>query len=68
MIDKPFRVHRHHDNHSIKFAIVHTADGVLCTLDDVTYAYRIVELLNDDVLRATGTSASEGKGSSKSTG
>ena len=39
------------------WAIKHHSDGIICWLDDVTYAYRLCDLLNRDELTCEGRSS-----------
>ena len=62
MLDKPYRVERRQDcvngrrfTVDTTWAIVRTGAGVVCTTTDVSWAYLIVALLNDDEeLQAAG--------------
>jgi predicted phosphohydrolase len=62
MLDKPYRVERreaevsgYHRAVETTWAIVRTGAGVVCTTTDVSWAYLIVALLNDDEqLQAAG--------------
>jgi hypothetical protein len=60
MQDKPYRVERRERegrSHSTvtSWAIIRTGAGVVCTTKDVSWAYLIVALLNDDdKLQAAG--------------
>lgn len=58
----PFRVERdvrldHNSNRTwVTYSIHRTGDGKLCHTDDVTFAYRLVDLLNaDEITRRDGT-------------
>jgi hypothetical protein len=51
MMDAPFRVVREvrgsHGVYTVGWAIKRTGENTVCWMDDVVYAYRIVELLNE---------------------
>jgi hypothetical protein len=58
MCDAPFRVERSvrtlgtDEARHTSYAIARTGEGEICWTDDVTLAYRVVELLNEDVHNA----------------
>lgn len=66
MMDAPFHVVRdtriraggYNDTTISTWAIIRTGVGVVCTCDDVSWAYQIVSLLNADELREPGKSTS----------
>jgi hypothetical protein len=62
-MDAPFRVERytngvttnlHTTTPVVSWAIIRTGIGVVCTTDDVSWAYLIVGMLNDGELQVPG--------------
>lgn len=48
-MDAPYRVDRSIKGSESTFTIMHTADGDIGTINNLELAYKIVELLNEDV-------------------
>lgn len=72
MMDAPFHVVRdtriragsYNDTTVSTWAIMRTGVGVVCTCDDVSWAYIIVGLLNDEELQETGKAKLSAQGGS----